>query len=78
LADFLTTDHLDKLPQKARSKRKENKTFFARLKKKPPKHLDELMQQLHEEEFAQIDCLDCALCCKTTGPLFHPLNRLFK
>ena len=28
------------------------------------------MQDLHEAEFEKIDCLKCANCCKTTGPLF--------
>lgn len=28
------------------------------------------MEQLHEEEFRKTDCLSCANCCKTTGPLF--------
>ena len=28
------------------------------------------MQELHEEEFERTDCLNCANCCKTTGPLF--------
>ena len=28
------------------------------------------MVELHEEEFQRTDCLDCANCCKTTGPLF--------
>lgn len=28
------------------------------------------MQELHEREFKKTDCLKCANCCKTTGPLF--------
>ena len=28
------------------------------------------MQEMHEEEFSRTNCLDCANCCKTTGPLF--------
>jgi Fe-S-cluster containining protein len=28
------------------------------------------MQDLHEAEFKKTDCLKCANCCKTTGPLF--------
>ena len=28
------------------------------------------MQDLHEAEFKKTDCLNCANCCKTTGPLF--------
>jgi Fe-S-cluster containining protein len=61
---------LKNLPKQAKDKHKENKKFFAKLKKKSPKHLDVLMQELHHEEFERTDCLDCANCCKTTGPLF--------
>ena len=61
---------IDKLPKLAKDKHKENKAFFTKLKKKPPKQLDYIMQDLHEEEFQITDCLECANCCKTTGPLF--------
>ncbi len=61
---------LGQLPQKAKEKHTENKKFFAKLKKRPPKKLDYMMQELHEAEFERTDCLDCANCCKTTGPLF--------
>ncbi|WP_420320142.1 YkgJ family cysteine cluster protein [Flagellimonas sp.] len=63
-------EELEELPKKAREKHSENKKFFAKLKKKPSKKLDYLMQELHEEEFERTDCLSCANCCKTTGPLF--------
>lgn len=61
---------LKNLPEKAKDKHKENKKFFAKLQKRPPKHLDIQMKDLHKEEFARTNCLDCANCCKTTGPLF--------
>jgi len=61
---------LKNLPKQAKDKHKENKKLFAKLKKKPPKHLDMLMQELHDNEFERTDCLTCANCCKTTGPLF--------
>jgi Fe-S-cluster containining protein len=61
---------LKNLPQKAKDKHKENKKFFIKLRKKPPKNLDSQMQKMHEEEFERTDCLTCANCCKTTGPLF--------
>ncbi len=63
-------DFINQLPQLAKDKHNENKKFFAKLKKKPPKKLDSIMQELHDEEFEQTDCLQCANCCKTTGPLF--------
>lgn len=61
---------LKSLPKKAEDKNRENKKFFAKLKKRPPKNLDYVMQELHTEEFKKTDCLTCANCCKTTGPLF--------
>ena len=65
MQDFIKT--LSKL---AKDKHKENKIFFTKLKKKPPKHLDYVMQKLNDEEFEKTDCLKCANCCNTTGPLF--------
>lgn len=51
-------------------KLKENKKFFNKLKQRTPKDLDDTVAALHEEVFEEIDCLKCANCCKTTGPLF--------
>ncbi len=51
-------------------KQKEHKKFLENLKKKPPKNLDYIVQETHEQVFQKIDCLQCANCCKTTGPLF--------
>jgi len=63
-------DFLNNLPKLAKDKHNENKKFFDKLKKKTPKNLDYIMQELHEKEFKNTDCLQCANCCKTTGPLF--------
>lgn len=73
-------EELEHLPRKAREKQTENKKFFVKLKKRPPKNLDYLMQELHEAEFERTDCLTCANCCKTTGPLFtnSDIERLAK
>lgn len=65
---------LRQLPKKAAEKHKENKKFFTKLKRKPPKNLDYVMQELHETEFERTDCLTCANCCKTTGPLFTNID----
>ncbi len=58
------------LQKNAKDKHIETKKFFDKLKKKTPKNLDYTMQQLHDAEFKKTDCLSCANCCKTTGPLF--------
>ncbi|MCD6544845.1 MAG: YkgJ family cysteine cluster protein [Flavobacteriaceae bacterium] len=71
---------LEELPEKAKEKHLETKKYFARLKKKKPKRLDLLMQDLHDEEFAKTDCLACANCCKTTSPIFteKDISRISK
>ena len=56
--------------QLALQKQKEHRKVLANLKKKPPKNLDKIAQQIHQEVFAEIDCTACANCCKTLGPDF--------
>ncbi|SDX30790.1 hypothetical protein SAMN05444411_104172 [Lutibacter oricola] len=63
-------EFLKELPELAEEKRLESKKYFARLKKRVPKRLDLIMQDLHEEEFKKTDCLTCGNCCKTTSPIF--------
>lgn len=61
---------LNDLTKLAKDTHIENKKYFDKLKKKTPKNLDYIMQDLHNAEFKKTNCLDCANCCKTTGPLF--------
>ena len=61
---------LDELPKLAKETLEENKRYFKKLKKRPPKKLDLVMQDLHDEEFSKTDCLTCGNCCKTTSPIF--------
>ena len=61
---------LDQHQSLAQQKDKENKSFFKQLKRVKPKVLDQKMHQVHQEVFACTDCLKCANCCTTTGPLF--------
>jgi Fe-S-cluster containining protein len=61
---------IDILNKLAKDKHNENKKYFDKLKKKTPKNLDYVMQELHTAEFKRTDCLQCANCCKSTGPLF--------
>ena len=61
---------LNNLQKLAKDKHIETKKYFDKLKKKQPKNLDYVMQDLHDAEFKKTDCLQCANCCKTTGPLF--------
>ena len=61
---------LNELTKLSKDTHIESKKYFVKLKNKPPKNLDYVMQDLHDAEFKKTNCLDCANCCKTTGPLF--------
>lgn len=65
---------LDDFPGRALQAKKANKRFLQRLGQRPPRDLDDTMLELHEEVFAEIDCLDCANCCKTTSPIFRDVD----
>jgi Uncharacterised protein family (UPF0153). len=32
------------------------------------RELDDMVHYLHEEVFEEIDCLECANCCRSLGP----------
>lgn len=51
--------------------KKQNQVFFKMLKLKPPRKLDAVFHEAHDEVFKTIDCLTCANCCKTTSPIFY-------
>jgi len=60
---------LTELKKEAKKVEVENKAFFARLKKRKPKTLDDTVADLHDEVFENIDCLECANCCKCISPI---------
>ena len=64
----------------AQSKKKENKKLLQRLKKMKPKELDQIINDLHEEAFEIIDCLECANCCKSISPVVkdHDIQKISK
>jgi len=62
---------LDRFRELAHNKSAENKKFLHSLKRKDPRKIDDTFHELHEEVFEEINCLDCANCCKTTSPIFY-------
>jgi hypothetical protein len=62
-------NEIKRLPNLAKDRFTAHQKFLKKLKQKKPKDLDRQMQKLHDETFDEIDCLNCANCCKTTGPL---------
>ncbi|PLX12127.1 MAG: zinc/iron-chelating domain-containing protein [Marinilabiliales bacterium] len=71
---------LDELKNRAQDIKPETKAFFSKLKSRKPKNLDKIIQDLHYEVFEEIDCLDCANCCKSICPTLYDkdVDRLAK
>ena len=59
---------LQLLKERAKKAESINKSFFKKLKKNQLRDLDDTVHYLHEQVFNEIDCLECANCCKTLGP----------
>nr|WP_169714367.1 YkgJ family cysteine cluster protein [Algoriphagus antarcticus] len=71
---------LDNFGKESRSEYSSNQKLKTRLRKVKPNVLDEKFENLHVEVFRELDCLDCANCCKTTSPIFlnTDIDRLAK
>jgi uncharacterized protein len=59
---------LENLESRAQSKNRDFKLLAAKVKKLKPHVADALFHNLHDEAFEEIDCLNCANCCKGLGP----------
>lgn len=62
---------LGRFKELAKSRAAENRKFLQTLKKKDARRVDDNFHSLHDEVFEDINCLDCANCCKTTSPIFY-------
>lgn len=57
--------------KQAKHREPENRKFLARLKKKDARKVDDAFHAVHDAVFAEVECLRCANCCKTTSPIFY-------
>lgn len=55
----------------SKNKEKENRKFLSLLKKKDSRRVDDAFHTVHNDVFEEVDCLQCANCCKTTSPIFY-------
>ena len=71
---------LNKLKSKALQQKKQNKKLLQKVKKKKGKEIDEIFNDAHDKVFSCTDCLKCANCCTTTGPLYtdKDIDRIAK
>lgn len=61
----------EKLIQAAKDASKPNRELFKKLKKLNERDRTKLVNRIHDVTFHDFDCLQCANCCKTTGPLWN-------
>ncbi len=71
---------LSDLNEFAKRDKKKFRLLIKRLKKLKKQELDAWVHQMHADFFAHTDCLACANCCKSLGPMLsnHDINRLSK
>ena len=71
---------LENLKERADKEAPKTKAFFQKLKKRTPSKLDDIVQELHEQVFEKIDCLECANCCKSISPIItdRDIDRMAK
>jgi len=50
---------------------KKHKRFVRKLGAHKSKQLDKLADELHDQVFSKIDCLDCANCCTSIPPIVN-------
>ncbi|MGM0498479.1 MAG: YkgJ family cysteine cluster protein, partial [Bacteroidota bacterium] len=63
---------LAKLREKAHREEASNKSFLKKLKRwKNKRKLDDVVHLLHDDLFEEMDCLECANCCKSISPIIH-------
>lgn len=62
---------MENLEQLAKRKKK---SFLKVLRKGNRSQMISLLPDLHEQAFSEIDCLECAACCKNYSPTFKPTD----
>jgi uncharacterized protein len=78
--DIFTEISLNDLNVLANQDKSKFNKLIKRLQKIRKQELDEFVHNLHNELFADTDCLKCANCCKTLGPMITDvdINRMAK
>ena len=56
--------------QRALGKKDQFNQTLKKLKKLNDNKVDQLLHDAHDAAFREINCLDCAFCCKHVGPLW--------
>lgn len=67
----ITKELLEKISRLCESHKSSNSAFLSKLKRTKPKNLDKVVLQYHMDAFLEIDCLECANCCKSISPTLY-------
>src|SRR5690349_969782 len=63
--------NLERFRETAKNRSLENKKFLQSLKRKDARTVDREFHHQHDAVFEEVNCLECANCCKTTSPIFY-------
>jgi uncharacterized protein len=66
----MATIHLRSFKQIVRHNKRRIRNFLTGLQSKAPKELDALKLEADKKVWKELDCLDCANCCKTMSPTY--------
>jgi Fe-S-cluster containining protein len=62
---------LEEFKKKANNRSAANRKYLKRVSTLDSRKVDDQFHQIHDEVFEELDCLECANCCKTTSPIFY-------
>jgi Fe-S-cluster containining protein len=76
----MVTINLRSFKQLVRYNKRRLKNFLTRLENKNPRGLDKLVEVADKETWQELNCLDCANCCKTMSPTYtkEDISRISK
>jgi Fe-S-cluster containining protein len=66
----MATINLRSFKQILRHHKRRIKNFLSRLEKQPPRGLDIMTADADKQVWKELNCLDCANCCKTMSPTY--------
>ena len=66
----MATINLLSFKQILRHHKRRIKNFLSRLEKQPPRGLDIMTADADKQVWKELNCLDCANCCKTMSPTY--------
>lgn len=66
----MATVNLRSFKQIVRNSKRRVRLFLSRLEKKQPRDLEKIKLDADQQVWREINCLDCANCCKTMSPTY--------